>query len=150
MKHLGQILIPWSLVIFCMSFLACDKESETPLNLITEKWDLLSVENNEGLISRPFDTYSFDEAYSLSFENDTLFCLPTSVNVAGGTYQLFDNQTIFILTYSEHTEVATMSQVDKFFTNKLLEELPKVYKYKIEDKLLTFFTNEGEIIFRAR
>jgi len=150
MRNFRQNILIISLILSGLVFQACDKESELDLDLGSEQWDLISMEDNEEIIVKENKDYFRDNAYVLTFDSDSTFTLNTSVNYAGGKYIITDYSKMMIFSYHEFTEVATTDENEQKLTNKLLQELPKVYEYKIQKDKLTLITDNGNILFKFR
>ena len=148
MRNFKSILI--SLILSGLIFQACDKQNQLDLDIVSEQWDLISIEDNGNLILKENKDYFRDNAYVLIFDTDSTFSLNSGVNHAGGTYKISDSSKMTIFSYQEFTEVATSDEHEQKLTDKLIQELPKVYEYKIQNDRLTLITDSGTILFKVQ
>ena len=81
------------LLILIFSFMAfsCDKteKNEEQILIITGyKWRLNMIESDGKQLTVTKDEYFREDAYILTFDNDSIFTLNTSVNSAKGKFSL--------------------------------------------------------------
>jgi hypothetical protein len=150
MRDFGQYILTISFILSGLFFQSCNTESELDLDIISEKWNLISIENNGSVIEKENKDYFRDNAYVLIFDTDSTFSLNTSANYAGGKYIISDLSKISIFSYHEFTEVATLDENEQLLTDKLIQEIPKVYEYKIQNEKLTLITDNGNITFKVQ
>ena len=102
------------LTMLCISLLfllsSCEKMVENEpqdKSFLQNEWKVQSVTNKGKHFAVPSNhTFFREEAYILKFANDSCFVMNTSVNYAGGKYQIVSDDDIVITDYHEWTEVA--------------------------------------------
>ena len=146
----------YQLTMFLISFLFllcnCEKPVENELFLQNE-WKLKSVKNKNKLFIVPSEkTFFREEAYILKFINDSCFVMHTSVNYAGGNYQITSEGQIIISYYGEWTEVYNGLEHQRNFDEQLVSVLNGTYMTYIQNKNKLIFRGEGnnEIIFKKQ
>ncbi len=118
---------------------SCKKESNPNTNIFNSKWELEYIKIGNEKIEPSID-------YILEFMNDNSFSMNLSVNTAGGTYTMEEENKITILDYSTLTEVCCESDFD----DQLLNSFKKVETYNIDGKSLTFSSEDLYLQFKQR
>ena len=140
MKKIMFLLILFP-TIFCSG---CKKEDLTDTTNITEfSWKLKSIKIKGNKSKVKEDTYFNDKAYILVFENDSIFKLNTSVNLAIGNFEIINIGIINISNYQESTEVGGKNEID----DKLLQNIPLITSYQVLSNYLFFKGNDIKIEF---
>lgn len=132
------------LLIFFPAILCngCKKEDLTDTIDITQfSWKLKKISVDGNKIKVKEDDYFNNEAYILVFENDSIFRLNTSVNLAKGSYQITTKGDISIFNYQEYTEVGVQNDID----DKLLQVTSKITSYKVLENILLLKGDNCEI-----
>ncbi len=123
----------------------CKKEDLTDTIDITQfSWIMKSITIEKNMIKVKEDDYFNNEAYILIFENDSIFQLNTSVNLAKGTFQISSNGNVDIFNYQEMTEVGGKNEID----NKLLQNIPTITSYQVLNDILIMKGINCEIEFK--
>jgi len=150
----NQIATLFFLLLFCLS--GCEKpaksenfiKSAESEKFMKNEWKVESVVNeNKRFIITTENTFFREEAYILKFVNDSDFVLNTSVNYAGGSFQITSEGQI-IINYGEWTEVGNAIEHQKKFDEQLLFVFNGVLTYTHTKDKLTFRGEENkEIVF---
>ncbi len=120
----------------------CKKGDLTDTIDITQfSWKLkkISVDGEKYKVKE--DNYFNGKAYVVIFENDSVFQLNTSVNLAKGSYQITTKGDISIFNYQEYTEVGGQNEIDA----KLLQVTSKITSYKVLENILLLKGDNCEI-----
>jgi len=120
--------------------ISCKKDTTATTDITTYEWSMISF--SDGKKKR---ITKKDHQYHLSFSNDSTFFMPTSVNGAGGKYDI-DSKGAITLTYSTITEVCCENDTDE----RLLKLLPKITSYKVLGEILYFENNTEYIKFKRQ
>ena len=138
------------LLLFAYLFLlnSCEKANEqTGMVFLQNEWKVQSIVYENKRITLPSDAFFREDAYILKFRNDSLFYLPTSVNEAGGEYQIVSDGHIIISYYGEWTEVAAPPH-QKIFNEQLVSVFNEAMSYSYTDNKLIFRGEQNkEIVF---
>ncbi len=112
-------------------------------------WKVESIVIGNERKSVPSDNIFREDAYVLTFENDSIFYLPTSVNAAGGKYKIVsDDGNIIINEYHEWTKVGTILEDQQKFNDQLLSVFNGVMSYSYTgNKLILKGEQNKEIVF---
>jgi hypothetical protein len=132
------------LLIFFPAILSngCKKEDITDTIDITQfSWKLKKISVDGNKIKVKEDDYFNNEAYILVFENDSIFRLNSSVNLAKGSYQITTKGYINVLNYQEITKVGGQNEID----DKLLQVTSKITSYKVLENILLLKGDNCEI-----
>ena len=122
----------------------CKKEDLTDAIDITQfSWLVKNISIEENKIKVKKDDYFNNKAYVLIFENDSIFQLNTSVNLAKGSFKISSKGHINIFNYQEITEVGSQNEID----DKLLKNIPSVSSYQVlnDDLILKGYNCEIEL-----
>lgn len=120
----------------------CKKEDLTDTIDITQfSWKLkkISVDGKKYKVKE--DNYFNGKAYVVIFENDSVYQLNTSVNLAKGSYQITTKGYINVLNYQEITKVGGQNEIDA----KLLQVTSKITSYKVLENILLLKGDNCEI-----
>ena len=134
-------------LISIILLLGCNKDITDELDIKSERWKLESISDN-GTVKTENKDYFRENAYVLILYTDSTFQLNTSVNVAGGNYNIPKLGDITISYYGEYTKVGTSDEKEIALTEKLLNVMPNVERYKVLGNTLYFYTLSGEIKFK--
>lgn len=134
----------FSLLLFLSS---CEKPIENE-DFLQSEWKVQSIVIENERIKAPSDNNISKYAYILKFDDDSFFYLSTSVNEAGGKYQIFSDERILINEYQEWTEVGNTLEHQRNFDEQLLYVFNGVMSYSCTKSKL-IFRGEGnkEIAF---
>ena len=123
---------------------------EKEINITKRAWKLRSVTSGNKTLCPQKSDYIQDNAYLLEFNSDSTFWLPTSVNMAGGDYEIIENGIISILDYHEVTEVATNDSYERKLNSNLISVFNKVTNYEVISDTLHFKGKDCEVIFNKK
>lgn len=138
------VLMALSSLIICLS---CEKEDLTDSIDITKKsWSLTKITVNGDKSEVDNSGYFNKDAYNLYFENDSIFQLNTSTNLAKGQYNIDENGLIEIFYYHEFTEVGVQNKIDE----KLLEKLLTMNSYRVLGQKLYYNGSDCEMEFSEK
>ncbi len=133
-------------LVFAILCNACNKEDLTDTVDITQfSWMMKSI-TIEKKIKVKDDDFFNNEAYVLIFENDSVFQLNTSVNLAKGRFQISSKGIINIFNYHENTELGGQNKID----NKLLQNISKITSYQVLNDILILKGSNCEIKFKKK
>ena len=125
------------LLLFSSLFLLNSCEKQTGMDFLQNKWKVQSVVNDDKRFTVPSErTFLREEAYILKFVNDTDFTMNTSVNYAGGSYQIVSEGHI-VINYGEGTMVGA-SGYQKEFNEQLVSVFNGVMSYSYTKNKLIF------------
>ena len=129
-------------------FVSC--KDDDPNMVITDirnhSWKLTQV-NVVGLDTIIATSSNNISSYVLTFNFDTSFGFNTSVNVAGGTYDIDNNRYLKIFRYSEFSEACCSNEFDK----KLLSVFPTASSYVVEgNNILKIEVDKGVCTFKRQ
>ena len=140
---INQLTLLLFLLLLLLS--SCERPIENK-DFLRYKWKVQSIVSENKRITQPSGTFFREDAYILEFRNDTLFYFPTSVNEAGGSYQIVAERHI-IINYGEWTEIGGGSNFDK----QLLSVFNGTMSYSYTGNKLIFKGEENkEIVFVKR
>jgi hypothetical protein len=139
MKNLAFLLLAVPLL-----FTACEKADTTDYTNIMEitehNWKLLEIRTNNSYYKNP----SSDTRHILIFENDSMFFMNSTVNMAGGGYELITKGKISIF-YNFMTEMCCDSEMD----HMLVSQFSNVITYEVLGNKMCFKgPNNLEIKFK--
>lgn len=142
------ILIYTKIVLFVFAVVVlsnCKKNEDTEF-LLQNEWKIKSISTEKNILKAPAKNFR-EGAYILKFINDTLFYLHTSVNHAGGRYNIVSEGNVSIKKYGIHTEVCCENNFDE----QMINVMNRVNSYYCKGNRLTFSTNKNEkIIFEKQ
>ena len=150
MKNIRLLILIGTLILSGLIFQSCNKENDLDLEIKSEQWNLISINENDVLTVKEPKDYFRDNAFILIFETDSTFSLNTGVNYAGGKYMISSLNEMTIFSYHEFTEVATTDKNEQELTDKLIQQLPKVTGYTIENDKLSLITDDGNVLFKIK
>lgn len=81
----------------------CEKSSTKNEVILQNEWRVQSIQKEKDFIKVPSDKNLGKDAYVLRFDGNTTY-MPTSVNEAGGKYQILSEGYIIVSGYHEFTE----------------------------------------------
>ena len=137
-----------TLIFLLLLFMSSCKKPVENKDFLQSEWKIQSILNENERLSVPSDNKFNKHAYVLKFDKDSSFYLPTSVNDAGGKYQILSEECILIKDYQEWTEIGNIKEHQKEFDKQLLYVLNGVmFYFHVENELI--FRGEGnkEIVF---
>jgi len=141
-----QLILLLFLSLFLMN--SCKKE-QTGTDFLQKEWKVKSVTNGSKY-SVPSGEMFREEAYILKFVSDSAFIMNTSVNYAGGKYQIVSEGHIVISHYGEWTEVAASSHQRNFDEQLVLAfNGTMTYSYT-KNKLIFRGEQNREVVFEKR
>jgi hypothetical protein len=127
---------------------SCKKNDDKDF-LLQNEWKIKSISIDKETLKPSSKTFR-GEAYILKFINDTNFVMNTSVNYAGGRYQIVSEGYIRI-NYQEWTEVGNTIDEQRYFDEQLLNILNNVNSYYYKgNKLFLFAEKNREIVFSKK
>ena len=124
------------LLILIFSFMAfsCDKteKNEEQILIITGyKWRLNMIESDGKQLTVTKDEYFREDAYILTFDNDSIFTLNTSVNSAKGKFSIdLETKRITVSNYHELTEIATSDINEQNLNDLLINSLNNINSFE--------------------
>jgi len=146
----NQLTMFLILLLFLLS--SCEKATENELqdkDFLKNEWKVESVVSESRRFVIPSDnTFFREEAYILKFINGSCFYMNTSVNYAGGKYQIVSDGHITISEYQEWTEVGNSLVHQRNFDEQLLSAFNGIMSYSCTKNKLIFRGEENkEIVF---
>jgi heat shock protein HslJ len=144
-----KIQISLLITLLILTAMSCKKELTSSTDITTSTWSLKSVSTDGDKFKIKDEDYHNVEAYELTFQNDSVFALNTSVNISGGNYNIAEKGKITITSYGEITEVAGSHEEQKINEN-LITVFNAVTSYEVKGKVLIFNGTEGELKFRKK
>ena len=125
----------------------CDKPTKDT-GFMEKTWKVQSIVNEGRRFTVPSgNTFSREEAYILRFIDDPNFVLNTSVNYAGGSYQIVSEGHI-VINYGEETKVYNALEHQRNFDEQLVSAFNGVMSYSYTKNKLIFRGEENtEIVF---
>ena len=142
----NQLIFFFSLLFL---FNSCDNENEQMgMDFLRNEWKVQTVTNEGKRFKAPSDKTFREEAYILKFVEDSYFRMATSVNYAGGEYQIASEGHIIISHYGEETEIGNTLEYQKNFDEQLLSVFGGAMSYSYTKNKLIFRGEENkEIVF---
>ena len=126
-------------------FSNCSKNEDINY-LLQNEWKIKSISIDKKSL-KPTTKNLREEAYILKFANDSYFSLATSVNYAGGKYQIVSDKNITISDYNTHTEVCCENDFDK----QLISIMNEISNYSCKENKLIFTADKNrEIVFNKK
>ncbi|MBI4649061.1 MAG: hypothetical protein HY738_21345 [Bacteroidia bacterium] len=144
-KRILQKQIALSLIITLIALVSCRKDLTDTINITEFKWMLKSINIDNEILKPENKDYLRDDAYNLIFESDTNFIFNTSVNIAGGTFNITEKGKISIFLYEEFTEVGTNDNEEKKLNENLILIFSTVTNYKVLGNTLSFKGENSEV-----
>ena len=139
------------LLLFSLLFLlnSCEKVNEqTGIYFLQNEWIVQSVTNEGKRFRTPSDKIFRENAYILKFVGDSIFEMHTSVNYAGGNYQIVSERHIIISHYGEWTEVYNSLEHQRNFDEQLVSIFNGKMSYSYKKNKLIFRNEQNqEIVF---
>jgi hypothetical protein len=111
------------------------------------EWKVQSIVFESKHLKTPSDHTLREEAYILKFDNDSYFSMATSVNYAGGKYQIVSEGSIIIEDYHEGTKVYNALDQVRDFDDRLLSAFNGVTSYSCSGDKLSFRGDKIEVDF---
>ena len=142
MKTYNQIGIKTLFFVFAIAILSNCKKNKDMDFLLQNEWKVKSIYTGEKTLKAPSKNFR-EEAYILKFINNTMFYLHTSVNYAGGRYNIVSEGNINIKNYGSHTLVCCENDFDE----QMMNTMNRVSNYYCKGNKLTFLTDKNEKIF---
>jgi hypothetical protein len=136
-----------TMIATVLLFTSCEKEEDmtdytSTIDITEYDWKLLEVRTNDSYYKNP----SSDTRHILTFENDSMFFMNTTVNLAGGGYELITKGEISIF-YNFITEMCCDSEMD----DMLVSQFSNINTYKVLGNNLYFNgSNNLEIKFKQK
>lgn len=140
----------FALLIGLISLSSCKKDTTSDTDITAFSWKLISVSSNAGAFEPENRDYHREDAFILSFENDSMFTLNTSVNHAGGKYFIPEKGEINVVIYHEFTEVYPTDADEISLNENLITVFGEVSSYTIKGRTLTFKGAKGEVVFKKK
>lgn len=128
-----------TLLLLSLLFLlnSCEKE-QTDMDFLRDQWKVQSVTNEGKRFKTPSDKTFREEAYILKFVNDSNFVMNTSINYAGGNYQIVSEGHIIIGHYGEWSLAYEGKEYLRDFNEQLLSAFNGTMTYSYTKNKLTF------------
>jgi len=145
--EMKKILLSIVLLVLILSYGCAKKDLTDSIDITQKSWVLNKIiVDGEKFKANDFDCFN-NEAYILYFENDSVFELNTSINVAGGVFYIQNRGTIEISDYHEYTEAGGHhNEIDENLLNKMLT----VNSYKVIGEDLYLEGDDIEIVFSEK
>ena len=145
----SQLTIAFISLLFLLN--SCENKAEIENEYFLQKeWKVKSVVNENKRFAVPSGhTFFREEAYILKFINDSILGMNTSVNYAGGNYQIVSDGRILISDYYEGTKVYNTLERQRNFDEQLVSAFNGVMLYSYTQNKLIFRGEEGnEVVFQ--
>ena len=141
-----------TLTLFLMSLItgmsSCKKDQTLDLDITKFTWKLKEVRTSGNTFKAEEKEYFRETAFVLIFNTDSIFSLNTSVNFAGGKYEIATKGEIKIYSYRESTKVGTLDTKDLELNTNLLIVFKGVTEYEVIGETLIFKGDKGEVEFK--
>lgn len=135
------------ILIIVLSTLGCSNSEQENMDILQNEWLLTTIRLQGETLILNEDSYPNESSYLLIFNENSTFVFDTSVNSAIGSFSL-DNRNIRFRNYSELTEVAPSSTEQLRIDESLLNEIPNVRSFSIDENELVLFSENGEFVFK--
>ena len=147
-NHIQKIIYSIKTILFVciIVVLSSCKKNEDKDFLFQNEWKIKSISIDKETL-KPSSKTLREDAYILKFINDTCFVMNTSVNYAGGRYQIISEGHIFI-SFQVSTKVGNALEEQKKIDEQLLNILNDVNSYYCKgNKLFLSAEKNREIVF---
>ncbi|MBR4620634.1 MAG: META domain-containing protein [Salinivirgaceae bacterium] len=126
----------------------CEKSSANNDGILQNEWRVQSIQMEKDFIKVPSDNNLGKNAYVLRFDDNTTFYMPTSVNEAGGKYQILSEGCIIVSDYHEFTEKSNTIENQEYFDRQLLSVFNGELSYSCTRNNLIFKSKQNaEVVF---
>ena len=139
----NQLIILLFSILFLLN--SCEKENgQTGMDFLQYEWKIQSVNKHLD----PQEHNHQEDVYILKFFNDSIFNLNTSINDAGGKYQIISEGHIIINNYSEWSSMGSTPTRQRKFDEQLLFAFNGAMSYSYTKNKLIFRGEQNkEVVF---
>lgn len=138
-------------ILFCSLICLLTNCNKDNSEFLQKKWKIQSVTYESKCLKIPLKETLRHEAYILQFSGSTNFDMPTSVNAAGGNYEVISDEKIMIRNYQERSEIGNEREYQKQFDEQLLAAFGGTMTYTYtKNKLIFRGEHNQKIIFERQ